>query len=42
MANKMSTVTGNLRAIGLARTRLAACLRKLTSGDAKKVTSAPK
>ena len=42
MANKMSTVIGNLRPTGLGSTRLAACLRKLICGDAKKVMSAPK
>ena len=35
MADKMSTIIGNLHAIGLAST-------KLSCGDAKKVTSAPK
>ena len=42
IANKMSTVIGNLRAGDFASTRLEACLRNLTSGDAKKLTSAPK
>ena len=38
----MATVMGNLRAGGLASMHLAACFRKVTSGAAKKVTSAPK
>ena len=42
IANKMSTVIGNLRAGDLASTRLEACLRKLISGDTKNLTSAPK
>ena len=42
IANRMSTVIGNLRAGDLASTRLEACLRILTSGDPKNLTSAPK
>ena len=37
IANKISTVISNFRAGNFASTRLEACLRRLTSGDAKEL-----